>query len=406
MRHYLARWSFVIVRTAARSIVRRPILFDLLQFLGLGFRPENPSVTPLDVLIGNTDKGVKGRRPDIAHLQLSCENTNTTLPYVDLVNEVLESYIVFTQTLPLKTDDAGAVLVPPVAQPNESSDGVTAAELVANPENTRDRAYEALEAAVYPFTLPFNQPITALRLTLEQMGSSLHEVMDLFRRDESEVVNRALDVEALKLTEHEFAILTGEQFNTAPTVKPVSDFYGFEAPVEPADTAWVAGALPAGAKQQVVKDSWAFAAFDPAPPSGATSHASAVAAGLHQHYFDKVTDAGQLKVGNEDILFAEIFLDPNNLPEEVMLQWNDGCREHSKSPIYGTSTIGRRMGAAGCPGIFCGSGRSEPLGHCVHSIRRRRNLGSGREAVSIMDRERGSCAELSGEDRYHLSRTN
>jgi hypothetical protein len=323
-------------------------LVDLLQFLDLGFRPENPSVTPLDVLIGNTDKGVKGRRPDIAHLQLSCENTNTTLPYVDLVNEVLESYIVFAQTLPLKTDEAGAVLVPPVAQPNESSDGVTAAELIANPENTRDRAYEALEAAVYPFTLPFNQPITALRLTLEQMGSSLHEVMDLFRRDDSEAAGRALDVEALKLTEHEFAILTGEQFNAAPTVKPVSDFYGFEAPVEPADTAWVAGALPAGAQQQVVKDSWTFAAFDPAPPSRATSHASAVAAGLHQHYFEKVTGAGQLKVGNEDILFAEIFLDPNNLPEEVMLQWNDGTWEHraywgqSKIAVGVESTASRR----------------------------------------------------------------
>ena len=170
----------------------------MLQFLGLTVLAVTPLVTPLDILIGNPEKKITGRRPDIAHLQLSCENTNTTLPYVDLVNEVLESYIVFSQTLPLKTDEAGAPLVPPVPQPNESSPGVTAAELAANPENTRDLAYEALEAAVYPFTLPFNQPIAALRLTLEQMGSSRHEVMDLFRRDDSEAVGRALDVEALE----------------------------------------------------------------------------------------------------------------------------------------------------------------------------------------------------------------
>src|ERR1700687_148602 len=132
-------------------------LVDLLQFLG----PNIPGITPLDVLIGNNKKTwpddgkpIVGRRPDLAHIQLSCENTNTTLPYVDLVNEVLESYIAFDQTLPVKTDDNGVPLVPRVLAPNESSAGVTAAELGANPENTRDLAYEKLESAVYPFTLP------------------------------------------------------------------------------------------------------------------------------------------------------------------------------------------------------------------------------------------------------------
>ncbi|HVG22227.1 MAG TPA: neuraminidase-like domain-containing protein [Blastocatellia bacterium] len=299
-------------------------LVALLQFLG----PKIPAVTPLDILIGNVEKRITGRRPDIAHILLSCENTNTTLPYVDLVNEVMESYIVFSQTLPLETDEAGVELVPPVPEPNESSPGVTAAELAANPENTRDGAYEALEAAVYPFTLPFNQPVAALRLTLEEMGSSRHEVMDLFRHDDGEAATRALDVEALKLTEREFAILTGEQFDALPAVRPVPDFYGFDAPVEPNDTVWVLGSLPQGAQQHVDKDSWTFAAFDPAPPSGATAHASAPAAGLHQHYFDKATGPGKLKVGAEDFLFAEIFLDAGNLPQEVMLQWNDGTWEH------------------------------------------------------------------------------
>ncbi|MEA2235091.1 MAG: hypothetical protein QOD83_4907, partial [Solirubrobacteraceae bacterium] len=312
-------------------------LVDLLQFLSFGLRAENPLVTPLDVLIGNARKGVNGRRPDIAHLQLSCENTNTTLPYVDLVNEVLESYIAFNQTLPLKTDEAGAAFVPPVPQPNESSEGVTPAELAANPENTRDLAYEKLEAAVYPFTLPFNQPLAALRLTLEQIGSSRHQVMEMFRRDDGEAGGRALDVEALKFTEREFAILTGEQFDGTPTVKPVSDFYGFETPIEPTDTAWVAGSLPVGAQQNVVKDSWTFAVFDPPPPSGATTHASAVAADLHQHFFEKVPDAAKLKVGHEDFLFAEIFLDPVNLPQQVMLQWKDETWDHRA--YWGSSKI-------------------------------------------------------------------
>ena len=40
---------------------------------------------PLDVLLG--------RRPDLADLPLTCENTLTALPYIDLVNELLEAAI-------------------------------------------------------------------------------------------------------------------------------------------------------------------------------------------------------------------------------------------------------------------------------------------------------------------------
>jgi hypothetical protein len=32
------------------------------------------------------------RRPDLAQLRLSCENTNTEIPYVDLATEVMEFY--------------------------------------------------------------------------------------------------------------------------------------------------------------------------------------------------------------------------------------------------------------------------------------------------------------------------
>jgi hypothetical protein len=217
-------------------------LVDLLEFLD---PTKIPAVTPLDVLIGNGEKTwpdgkpVVGRRPDLAHIQLSCENTNTTLPYVDLVNEVLESYIAVSQTLPLQTDADDEPVNPPIPEPNESSPGVTAAELAANPENTRDLAYKKLQAAVYPLSLPFNQPIAALRLTLEQMGTSRHEVMGVFGKKGDEAAGCARDVEALKLTEGEFAILTDQQFDGTPASRSVSDFYGFEMPVSPTDTAWV-----------------------------------------------------------------------------------------------------------------------------------------------------------------------
>ncbi|MDP1678675.1 MAG: neuraminidase-like domain-containing protein [Candidatus Nitrotoga sp.] len=309
-------------------------LVDLLQFLSLGLAPNNPMITPLDILVGSDKKIGKdgrpiiGRRPDIAHIALSCENTNTTLPYVDLVNEVLESYIIFTQTLPLQIDKTGNL----IPRPNESSLDVTAAELAANPENTGDQAYDRLEAAVFPFNLPFNQPITALRLTLEKMRSSRYEVMNVFgsdQNDKAEVLETklcALDVEALKLTEREFAILTGQNFAGETPIWPgldwgVSDFYGFKMSSIAINPPWVAGNLPVGAQQQVVNDAWIFAAFDTPPESGVIPHASRIAAGLHQHFFNQVSVPNRLNVEPEDFLYTEIFLDPVNIPQQVMLQW-------------------------------------------------------------------------------------
>jgi hypothetical protein len=99
---------------------------DLLQFLQNGTTAAvNPApnsnaagYTPLDVLIGyqnnpnnfNFSNGSAtlnpppdfappaGRRPDLAYLKLTCANSDTPLPYVDLINEILESYVQYVGT--------------------------------------------------------------------------------------------------------------------------------------------------------------------------------------------------------------------------------------------------------------------------------------------------------------------
>jgi hypothetical protein len=346
-------------------------LVDLLQYLGPNQKVAE--TTPLDVLIGNAKKGIKGWRPDIAHLTLSCENTNTTLPYVDLVNEVLESHIAFDQTLPVEANAAGEL----IPRPNESSPGVTSAELAANPENIRDRAYDVLETAVYPFTLPFNQPITALRLTLEQMGTSRHEVMDVFGPDRNgdsaaaRAAGCALDVEALKLTEREFSILTGERFDGTAPIWPEADrgvpkFYGFDVPSEAEDTHWVKDSVPPTAEPKAINDAWVFAPFHTAPESGALPHASRVAAGLHHHYFINTKAPHRLKVEPEDFLYAEIFLDPANLPEQVLLQWEvqmeDGRTSLEHRAYWGQNKI--NWGVEGTAGRRY-VGPLPPAGHWV-----------------------------------------
>ena len=54
-------------------------------------RPINEKENPQKVLLE--------RRPDIQHLPLTCENTNTPLPYIDVVNETLEYYVTNSLTL-------------------------------------------------------------------------------------------------------------------------------------------------------------------------------------------------------------------------------------------------------------------------------------------------------------------
>ena len=57
---------------------------------------------------------------------------------------------------------------------------------------------------------------------------------------------------------------------------------------------------------------------------------------LHQHYFDGATDT--LKVNAGDLLYTWVWLDPANMPKELMLQWNDGSWEHRA--YWGENRIG------------------------------------------------------------------
>src|SRR5207245_532448 len=118
--------------------------------------------SPLDVLLL--------RRPDLAHIPLTCENTNTPLPYIDLVNEILEGYVVLGHLDATVAKDTG---------------DSTADELSASPQYTNDDAYDKLRLADYPLTLPYTQPVEVARVYLEHLGSRRDQVMQLFRQDDA-----------------------------------------------------------------------------------------------------------------------------------------------------------------------------------------------------------------------------
>ena len=86
---------------------------------------------------------------------------------------------------------------------------------------------------------------------------------------------------------------------------------------------WVDDALPSGAQPGPEGgDGWNWTSSSPTPFSGTQSHLSAVSAGANEHYFYAATATLTIEPG--DTLFTYVYLDPANLPSEVMLQWSDG----------------------------------------------------------------------------------
>ncbi|MBI3876204.1 MAG: glycoside hydrolase family 9 protein [Verrucomicrobia bacterium] len=110
---------------------------------------------------------------------------------------------------------------------------------------------------------------------------------------------------------------------------------------------WVEDALPAGGvPDSSGGDSWNWVSSYPAPFSGTLAHQSAIAAGIHQHYFDNAT--ATLSPGVGDKLFTYVYLDPANPPSELMLQWNSGSWEHRA--YWGANNIG--WGTDGSPSRY------------------------------------------------------
>ena len=70
-------------------------------------------------------------------MELTCENTHTVLPYIDLVNEILEHYVVNESI-----DDFEGFNI---------EEETTTDELMANPQFVNDEAYRKLNGDVGNF---------------------------------------------------------------------------------------------------------------------------------------------------------------------------------------------------------------------------------------------------------------
>ncbi len=192
-------------------------LVDLLQFINID--PDSNNETYKDKLLK--------RRPDLGNILLSCENTNTALPYIDLLNEVLENGVLLING---KTTDY-----------TYQTTGTTQ-ELQAMPEHINDEAYFLISAAVYPFNMPFAFSNKEGNAYIEKLGFMRHELLRVLQYNggSNEPTDLSVALVHLGLSSNEKKIIAGEQSITIETtdsfgrkilaIKIIKkgEFYGFD----------------------------------------------------------------------------------------------------------------------------------------------------------------------------------
>ena len=212
-------------------------LVDLLQFLGRYDSqrqkdPAHPSYgvwTAKEVLLGGRDEThtpasvLSGRRRDVANLDLSCKNTDTILPYIDLVNELLE-YRLAERPLPDHIETSG-----------ETSELLSTREPVepayGEHHDAQRVAAKTLSESVYPFALPYSLYQHETRVYLGHLGVPRHELMSLLQADDRPT-NLQIAQERLGMCATEREIVAGEPDDVHPW-----ELWGFSDET-PNSTSW------------------------------------------------------------------------------------------------------------------------------------------------------------------------
>jgi len=104
---------------------------------------------------------------------------------------------------------------------------------------------------------------------------------------------------------------------------------------QPQEFVWIEDDTPAGAQQQGTTP-WQFVKKEEGPVFSGERSTVRTGEGVTQHFFTGAT--APLKVGEGDKFFAYVYLDPQNPPKAIMLQFNDGTWEHRAE--WGDQSIG------------------------------------------------------------------
>ncbi|MFE5806233.1 neuraminidase-like domain-containing protein [Streptomyces sp. NPDC056491] len=155
------------------------------------------------------------RRPDLWDVDLSKENTELSIPYIDLVNELLESAVSPETAVSATTRQCSG----------------SSQELRVQPQHVNTGAYDRLRAAVYPWHLPFDLRGEQTANHLEHLGVTREDLLldlcvDTTRPGD---LHTLLTAARLGLSSASRKIIAGEALTPPHTL---AEFYG-----QPAGTA-------------------------------------------------------------------------------------------------------------------------------------------------------------------------
>lgn len=191
-------------------------LVELLQFIDLSGK-EYDGVNPIVRL--------RRRRPDIEFVDLTCENTLTVLPYTDLVNEIMEYFIVHPDPHDPHNEVEQSI---EGFEGYQIDEGDLSEELLASPQHVNARAYELLKSAKFPLAAPFNRDLALSRVLFERLETDLPTALELLVKADRFIPDagfgwRDIFREQLSITAEEYALFTDHnsatlqaQFGFAP----------------------------------------------------------------------------------------------------------------------------------------------------------------------------------------------
>ena len=153
---------------------------ELLQFLRNNNLDWDKTTYPnsgVDGISNTVLEHLFARRPDLGCLELTCENTNTILPYIDLANEIMESFVVHRLSYAQDTHSPKWAIIDV-----HNVDGETSSELLSEPQHTNYQAYCILKDAVFPIlNAPYHQPLDETRIFLNYLGTSRYSLLSTFK---------------------------------------------------------------------------------------------------------------------------------------------------------------------------------------------------------------------------------
>ncbi len=186
-------------------------LTDMLRFLNEHLAVDN-SKTVKDILFE--------RRSDIGNIKLNCVNTNTPLPYIDLVCEILENNLIGNNNFIYQTT-------------------LSQEELRAVPQYIQSGAYTTIANADFPMNVSFNLWQEEARTYLDYLRVPRFELMEAFqdksdpnnkKPNDATIASEFFDISTkekdLIVTERQTAVDQNKYwgFNTTQTSIPVSLF--------------------------------------------------------------------------------------------------------------------------------------------------------------------------------------